>query len=109
MLKRPVETAISNQKFRDRRRVCRREVLTIGLKNRKAGYRLRFRLITLEPQPGVLFSPWSDGTAAKGMQRENIAVIRLYTGDGRTETEQFQEIVRGAYEFPFRSHLGHAS
>jgi hypothetical protein len=35
----------------------------------------------------VLFLPFGDGKAAMGMQRENIAVNRLCTGNGSTEAE----------------------
>ena len=72
-----------------RRRVCRREVLTIGLKNRREVNAAvpPCYLGTVEPQPGVLFLPFGDGKAAKGMQRQNIAVNRLCTGNGSTEAE----------------------
>jgi hypothetical protein len=67
--------------------VCRREVVTIGLKNRREREILRCHLIPWKPEPGVLFLPFGDGKAAKGMQRQNIAVNRLCTGNGSTEAE----------------------
>ena len=72
-----------------RRGVCRREFLTIGLKNRREVNTAvpPYYLGTLEPQPGVLFLPFGDGKAAKGIQRQNIAVNRLCTGNGSTEAE----------------------
>jgi hypothetical protein len=64
--------------------VCRREVLTIGLKVGEIGTGVP--RIVLEPQPGVFFLPRGDGTAM-GMQRQNIVVNRSCTGDGSTEAE----------------------
>jgi hypothetical protein len=78
--------ALENQ---DRRRVCRREVLTIGLKNRREINTAvpPYYLGTGARGLVLLFLPWGDGKAAKGMQRQNIAVNRLCTGNGSTEAE----------------------
>jgi hypothetical protein len=81
------EALIVHGIFLDRLGVCRREVLTIGLKTGKRDKYSGAALLTLEPQPGVLFLPFGDGKAAKGMQRQNIAVNRLCTGNGSTEAE----------------------
>jgi hypothetical protein len=69
--------------------VCRREVLTIGLKNRREINTAvpPYYLGTGARGLVLLFLPWGDGKAAKGMQRQNIAVNRLCTGNGSTEAE----------------------
>jgi hypothetical protein len=66
--------------------VCRREVLTIGLKVGEMSTAVP--RIVLEPQPGSCsyLLPRGDGTA-RGMQRQNIVANRSCTGDGSTEAE----------------------
>ena len=73
------------QSLGDTSGVCRREVFTIGLMNKKRDKDCGSALLPWNLSPGCCSR--HSGTAAKGMQGENIAVNRLCTGDGSTEAE----------------------
>ena len=70
-----------------RRGVCRREVLTIGLKTGKRDKYCGAALLPWNLSQGSCSCHSETEKRAKGMQRQNIAVNRLCTGDGSTEAE----------------------